>query len=80
MPIYEYKCPKCGHVRETIELGRGPLNPVWCWQCDEEMSRMISAPARITMADMDKINRRAQRIKEPMWRDLETNKLTPVNP
>lgn len=81
MPIYDYKCGNCASVKEVIELGRDEeKGEVHCWHCDEAMVRQMSAPASIRMADMEKVNRKRQRIKEPMWRDLKTGQLTPVNP
>jgi hypothetical protein len=84
MPILEYQCASgdCQHVCERIYLGpvEGQPRSVVCPRCLGESPKKMSMPARICMADMEKVNRRRQRIKEPMWRDLATNKLTPVNP
>lgn len=80
MPIIEYKCVVCHQVHEEIHLGEVPGGSVCRLGCDAPSRRIFSTPARITMTDMVRKNRRVQRIKEPMWRDLKTGKLTPVNP
>lgn len=79
MPIYQFKCKTCSEIVEKIlPLGHTISK---CPVCAEgSVDPIISTPAQIKMADMEKINRRRQRIKEPMWRDLKTGKLTPANP
>ncbi len=44
MPIYEYRCKKCGHEVDVLQkLGEPPLQI--CPACNEEaLQRMISAP------------------------------------
>lgn len=43
MPIYEFRCPKCGHDTELIRKMDDPLPP--CPECSEpEMDRLISTP------------------------------------
>ena len=44
MPIWEYICPKCGHIQETIK------NDAKCDKCGEIMVRKISAPGLIYIA------------------------------
>ena len=85
MPILEYHCmiPSCDHKVERVWLKPVEQSAFLtiCEKCGEASSfRVMSTPAQIKMADMEKINRRRQRIKEPMWRDLKTGKLTPANP
>jgi len=45
MPIYEYKCPDCGHQFETMQkFSDDPITV--CPKCEEEnVRKMISAPA-----------------------------------
>jgi putative FmdB family regulatory protein len=33
MPIYEFRCPACGHQFEELVLGRLPLEEVHCPRC-----------------------------------------------
>lgn len=83
MPIVEYKCGDCCSVSEKVHLSVSvPAQQfIVCESCDGGLAeKIMSTPARITMADMEKVNRKRQRIKEPMWRDVKTGKLTPVNP
>jgi hypothetical protein len=81
MPIIEYKCMGCHAVSEQVCLSSSIPSVVPCYICGEDLAKKImSTPAQIKMADMEKLNRRRQRIKEPMWRDLKTGKLTPANP
>ena len=41
MPIYEFRCPKCGHATELIRKMDEPLPP--CPKCGEpEMQKLIS--------------------------------------
>lgn len=82
MPIIEYKCDECHTRKETIHLSvsTSPSHYLPCQECNGLLVKQMSMPASIRMADMEKINRKRQRIKEPMWRDLKTGKLTPVNP
>ncbi len=43
MPIYEYRCSKCGRVNEVLVLGPG-RRPV-CESCgSEDLAKMVSAP------------------------------------
>lgn len=38
MPIYEYRCPACGHRLEEVQpMGSGPPGP--CPRCGEELKR-----------------------------------------
>jgi putative FmdB family regulatory protein len=42
MPIYEYRCEKCGHVNEFLVRGR--QEQFSCKQCGaEELTRLLSA-------------------------------------
>ena len=43
MPIYEFRCPQCGHDTELIRKMDEPLPP--CPECGEpEMDKLISTP------------------------------------
>lgn len=43
MPIYEFKCPACGALKEQIlPLG---TNTLVCPSCGQAMDKLISAPA-----------------------------------
>jgi len=42
MPLYDYKCTKCGHVFEVMQrISEEPLK--FCPQCKGEIKRLISA-------------------------------------
>lgn len=41
MPVYEYKCPKCGKVYESNEAIKPP-DCVFCFDCDAGMIRQYS--------------------------------------
>ncbi|HJS73514.1 MAG TPA: zinc ribbon domain-containing protein [Vicinamibacteria bacterium] len=44
MPIYEYRCTKCGHRFETIQkVSDPPLTK--CEKCKGKAERLISSPA-----------------------------------
>ena len=43
MPLYLYKCPKCGAERELLQKHDEP-NP-FCHVCETLMEKEISAPA-----------------------------------
>ena len=44
MPIYEYKCQKCGHDLETLQqVSEPPLTT--CPECGGELKKLLSAPA-----------------------------------
>ena len=44
MPIYEYKCPKCGYVKEKLVLRQllNQENPPICPKCRVPMERKLS--------------------------------------
>lgn len=48
MPVYDYKCSKCGYEKEVQhsmnEIGK---IEVLCDRCDEPMKKMMSAPALV---------------------------------
>ena len=44
MPLYEYKCKKCGHRFERIQTFSAP-DAKECPVCQGEVERLISAPA-----------------------------------
>ncbi len=44
MPIYEYRCTKCGHCFEAIQkVSDSPLSK--CEKCKGKAERLISSPA-----------------------------------
>jgi putative FmdB family regulatory protein len=45
MPLYEYKCKKCGHRFERI-LTYSAEDPKECPVCQGDVERLISTPAR----------------------------------
>jgi putative FmdB family regulatory protein len=45
MPLYEYKCKKCGHRFERIQTYSAE-DAKECLVCQGEVERLISAPAR----------------------------------
>ena len=44
MPLYEYRCKKCGHQFEKIQSFSAP-DEKECPECKGEVERLISAPA-----------------------------------
>jgi putative FmdB family regulatory protein len=44
VPIYEYRCTKCGHVFEKIQKFSDP-HVSECPKCGAEVQQVISAPA-----------------------------------
>ncbi|MGH9587462.1 MAG: FmdB family zinc ribbon protein [Acidobacteriaceae bacterium] len=44
MPLYEYRCKKCGHQFEKIQSFSAP-DEKECPKCKGELERLISAPA-----------------------------------
>ncbi len=44
MPLYEYRCTKCGHVFEKIQKFSDP-HVSECPKCGAEVEQIISAPA-----------------------------------
>jgi putative FmdB family regulatory protein len=44
LPLYEYKCVKCGHRFEKIESVSSPTSKK-CPKCGAKAARMLSAPA-----------------------------------
>ncbi len=44
MPLYEYRCKKCGHTFEKIQSFSAP-DEKECPVCKGEVERLISAPA-----------------------------------
>ncbi|MFH1387003.1 MAG: FmdB family zinc ribbon protein [bacterium] len=42
MPLYDYKCAKCGHIFEVMQkISEDPLK--FCPECKGEIKRLISA-------------------------------------
>jgi putative FmdB family regulatory protein len=44
LPLYEYRCKKCGHIFEKIQSFSAPEEKE-CPVCKGEVERLISAPA-----------------------------------
>ena len=44
MPLYEYKCKKCGHRFERIQKFSDP-DPKKCPECGGKIERLLHAPA-----------------------------------
>jgi putative FmdB family regulatory protein len=45
MPIYKFRCDKCGHEFEDLVPNRGDKSP--CPECgSKKVSRMVSMPAK----------------------------------
>lgn len=42
MPIYEYRCPKCGRVKENFQRDYAEHNIV-CLRCHEVMPKVVSS-------------------------------------
>jgi putative FmdB family regulatory protein len=77
MPIYDYKCSECGTVTEKIKPAT--CAAIQCPEClkDSEIEprlhvgiayRQLSTPAAFRFPDMATLNKKRQRIKEPIWR------------
>ncbi|MBN2374099.1 zinc ribbon domain-containing protein [bacterium] len=46
MPIYQYRCDKCGHILEVIQnISDPPLKE--CKKCSGQLRKLISPPAII---------------------------------
>jgi putative FmdB family regulatory protein len=43
MPIYEYRCPKCGDFDQMQKISEGPLKK--CPTCKAKVTKLISNPA-----------------------------------
>ena len=43
MPVYDYKCPECGHVEEdvTVTLKDLDIAQWFCTKCGEQMLRVV---------------------------------------
>jgi putative FmdB family regulatory protein len=75
MPTYDFKCRKCSLVFEKLVNSAITLIP--CDACSSAPAdRLLSCPASIKMADMATVNRKRDRIREPILRDKETGKVT----
>ena len=44
MPVYEYKCEKCGFVFETIILKQKEEEMLRCPKCEGDVKRILSVP------------------------------------
>ncbi|MEF3254105.1 MAG: zinc ribbon domain-containing protein, partial [Deferribacterales bacterium] len=42
MPIYEYKCKKCGHLFELLEVSYNNVRGTTCVKCGSQAERIIS--------------------------------------
>jgi len=43
MPIYEYRCPKCGDFDQMQKMSEGPLKK--CPTCKAKVTKLLSNPA-----------------------------------
>ena len=46
MPLYEYKCAKCGHTFEWYVPARGYPDPM-CPKCNGHCARQVTAPGLV---------------------------------
>lgn len=46
MPLYEYRCPECGHEQETILLWTQCVSEQTCAECGKPTKRRLSLPHR----------------------------------
>ena len=46
MPIYQYKCVKCGEIVEVVRSIANREMPVTCHKCDGACEPMVSRPGR----------------------------------
>ncbi len=44
MPVYEYKCEKCGFVFEIIIFKKEEEEELLCPQCEGNVKRILSVP------------------------------------
>jgi putative FmdB family regulatory protein len=49
MPLYEYRCGKCGRQVEELVAASDAEKPVKCPDCGRRMERLLSAPGGIRM-------------------------------
>ncbi len=43
MPLYDFKCPACGHTHEKLVKSGGDVPPP-CPKCERPTERQVSAP------------------------------------
>ena len=43
MPIFDYKCDSCDHIKECIV--RNSEQEIFCEKCNDKMKRQLSTPA-----------------------------------
>jgi len=48
MPIYEYQCPSCGKITETLVQGFFATKAPKCPDCGHDTARRLSLPALVT--------------------------------
>lgn len=44
MPVYEYKCGKCGHIFEKLVLQEKEEEELRCPKCKGKVERVMSVP------------------------------------
>lgn len=67
MPTYDFKCRQCSLVFEKHVPSAITMVP--CDACPAAPAdRLLSAPASIKMANMDSLERKRQRVREPRWK------------
>lgn len=52
MPIYEYRCDRCGKVLEVFQKKSEPDESLVCPDCgSKKLKKLVSAPARVIMGN-----------------------------
>jgi len=44
MPVYEYRCKKCGHTFEKLVLRKQEEADLRCPKCNSKVERVMSVP------------------------------------
>ena len=57
MPIFEYKCPKCGEEKEAMIFSGRDVKAIWCDNCGGTMIKIRSPPAIVYELKADHVQR-----------------------
>jgi putative FmdB family regulatory protein len=81
MPIYEYRCLRCGSDKfERIRSVSACGQPAQCPTCLESAYQIVSAPGGIRAngagGGMVLSEKQMKMIKEPVWQDEKTGAIT----
>lgn len=57
MPIFEYKCPKCGEEKEAMIFSGRDVKAIWCDNCGGTMIKIMSPPAIVYELKADHVQR-----------------------